>query len=196
MPASNKAHPSLLFRVVVLAAAFLTPCGLSQLSGSWVSVSWAQTEAPRTLAEALARAEESNTTILNAKQVLEQRYGAVTEARSLLLPRLDVTANYSVQDQALVPAFGGQTFGSDRNWDSRATVRQRLFGVDRVAGQAVRFSIGNRAGGFQIDKMRPCRSGTIGSADDGSNAGGVAQTSHLRRGAGAVEALILDMDSG
>ena len=110
-----------------MAAAFLTPCGLSQLSGSWVSVSWAQTEAPRTLAEALARAEESNTTILNAKQVLEQRYGAVTEARSLLLPRLDVTANYSVQDQALVPAFGGQTFGSDRNWDSRATVRQRLF---------------------------------------------------------------------
>ena len=62
-------------------------------------------------------------------------------------------------------------------------------GVDEVTGSHVRLGVGVGAGRLQIDDVRPCRGQAVGAADDGANAGDVAQTLDFCTCTSAVNAL-------
>ena len=82
------------------------------------------------LEQALIIAAHHNKELLQAKAKIEEQHGVMVEARSFLLPKFTAEANFDIEDEALLPSFGDDDFGSNKNWQSKIELRQPLFGAD------------------------------------------------------------------
>ncbi len=75
----------------------------------------------------LKTALTDNFSIRRAEERIRQQYGVVVQARASFLPSVDVTGVITKKDRALIPSFGGDTFGSNRDWNVRVLVTQSIF---------------------------------------------------------------------
>jgi TolC family type I secretion outer membrane protein len=80
-----------------------------------------------TLDDCLRIALEHNFDIRKAKERIEKQYNVKLEARAFFLPSIGFEGNFDTEDKKRLPAFGGETFGSDKNWTVDIKARQAVY---------------------------------------------------------------------
>jgi outer membrane protein len=109
------------------------------------SALWAQPAGPAVLDldGALRLALENSHAIKQARERIRQEEGVLLEVRALDLPSVEASAQYRESDRGLLPSFGGQTFGAQRNWSADLTASYIVYagGSVRAASAAQRAAV-------------------------------------------------------
>ena len=79
------------------------------------------------LKKSLELAVENNSQIAIAKKLIQKQHDVVIEARSGLLPSLDLEGQFEFTDDKLIESFGSQEFGTQKNWDVSLEATQAVF---------------------------------------------------------------------
>ncbi|MCB0310536.1 MAG: TolC family protein, partial [Bdellovibrionales bacterium] len=88
-----------------------------------------------TLTDCLAIALEKNFSLRAAKQQVEKQRGVKLSLRSESLPQLGAVATYEQVDKDKLTSFGGNTFGTEKNWNANLELSQKLFAGGRLSAE-------------------------------------------------------------
>jgi len=90
---------------------------------------------PLSRAEAVDIVLKQNSAILKGKTDLEANYGVVIQTRSIALPKISATGNYTARDPASIENFGGGTnvfFQANESWTANLQISQSIYEGGRI----------------------------------------------------------------